>query len=179
MSQPTSYTRTAVLLHWLMALLLVVTFAIGVYSTTLTGPARLGQIFNHKALATVFMVLLLLRLVWRFINKPPAYPDSMPPMMRTAAHAGHWLLYVLMIIVPLNGWLASSAFGYPVMLAGVIQLPMLLAKDPELGKTLIGLHQPLAYLLAAVISAHVIAAMWHHYAAKDGITKRMSLRSAL
>ncbi len=176
MSQPVAYSRVAVALHWLVALLFVVIFSIGLYVMTLTGPARGGPIFIHKALASTFLVLVVLRLVWRLFNPPPALPAGMSPMLKGMAHAGHWLLYALMIIVPLNGWLASSAFGYPVMLAGVVQLPMLLAKDPDLGKVIMGLHQPLSYLFGVVVVGHMIMATWHHYVARDCSMTRMSLR---
>ena len=109
----THYTATAKLLHWLMAALLFGMLALGFYMHDLPlSPTKL-QIYSwHKWAGVTAFLLLAFRLLWRVTHRPPALPESMPKLMQFAAHAGHLMLYLLMIAIPLSGWLMSSARAY-------------------------------------------------------------------
>ena len=93
--------------------------------------------------------------------------------MRLAAHAGHAALYGLMVVIPLSGWLMSSAKGFQTVWFGVLPIPDLVGKDKELGDLLQQVHQALNLLLMLTLAGHVAAALWHHFVLKDDTLRRM------
>mgnify|MGYP003595007596 FL=1 len=170
----THYTATAKALHWGIAVLIFGMLGLGFYMTGLDlSPTKLQLFSWHKwAGVTVFM-LVVVRLAWRVTHRPPALPAHMPALERFAAHAGHHLLYVLMIAIPLSGWLMSSAKGFQTVWFGVLPLPDLLAKDKALGNLLETVHFVLNYTLIAVLLGHVGAALKHHFIDRDDVLTRM------
>lgn len=174
MRPPASYTRTAIGLHWLIALALVVTFGVGLYMSDLPlSPTKLKIYSWHKWGGVTIFLLVWLRLGWRLTHRPPAPPAAMPAWQRTAAETAHRLLYLLMIAVPLSGWLMSSAKGVQTVYFGVLPLPDVLAKNKPLGETLETVHQALAYTLAGLVLVHAAAAIKHHLVERDGVLARM------
>ena len=170
----THYTSTAKALHWLMALLILGLLALGFYMHDLPlSPEKLKLYSWHKWAGVSAFLLVWLRLFWRLTHRPPALPESMPKMMQFAAHAGHLALYLLMIAIPLSGWLMSSAKGFQTVWFGVLPIPDLLGKDKALGELLGTVHQGLNLLLLLVIAGHVGAALKHHFIDKDDILTRM------
>ena len=106
------YTHTAVVLHWLMALMILATFPLGLYMSDLPlSPYKLQLYAYHKWIGIVLLILLLLRLTWRVTHRPPAFLIGMPRWQALSAHLVHWGLYGLMLAVPFSGWLMSSALG--------------------------------------------------------------------
>ncbi len=101
---------------------------------------------------------------------------GMPRWQRFAASASHFLLYALMLAIPLSGWLFSSASGFKVVYLGKIPLPDLVAKDKALAESLLVVHQTLNYFMAAMVALHVAAALKHHFIDRDDVLLRM-LRS--
>jgi len=168
------YTSTAIALHWLMAALLIGLFAVGVYMHELPlSPWKL-QIYSwHKWAGVSAFLLVLARLAWRFTHRPPALPYNMSKAMAFAAHAGHAILYLLMIAIPLSGWLMSSAKGVQTIYFGVLPIPDLLTKNKELGELLREVHEILNFTLLAVVIGHAGAALKHHLINKDDILLRM------
>jgi cytochrome b561 len=168
------YTTPAIALHWLMALLLVGLFAVGLYMHELPlSPWKLKIYSWHKWAGVTAFLLVLARLAWRHVHRPPALPAVMPPPLRFAAHAGHAVLYLLMIAIPLSGWLMSSAKGFQTVYFGVLPIPDLLEKNKELGDRLKEVHEMLNFLLAFVVVGHVGAALKHHLIDKDDVLTRM------
>jgi cytochrome b561 len=173
----TRYTATAIALHWLMAALILGLFSVGLYMSDLPlSPTKLKIYSWHKWAGVTVFLLVFLRLAWRVAHRPPALPAAMPRWQQVAAHAGHALLYLLMIAIPLSGWLMSSATGFQTVYFGVLPIPDLLAKNKELGDTLLDVHQALNFLMAAVVAGHVGAALKHHFVDHDDILTRMSPR---
>ena len=169
-----SYTPIAKALHWLMAVLFFGLLALGFYMQDLPLSPRKLQLFSwHKWAGVSAFLLVWLRLFWRVTHRPPALPASMPKPMQLAAHAGHLLLYVLMIAIPLSGWLMSSAKGFQTVWFGVLPLPDLLEKNKEVGDLLQTVHLGLNLLFVAVIAGHIGAALKHHFIDKDDILTRM------
>ena len=168
------YTTTAKLLHWLMAVLLIALLALGIYMHDLPlSPLKLKLYAWHKWAGVTAFLLCVLRLGWRFTHRPPALPAGMARALQMAAHAGHALLYALMLAIPLSGWLMSSAKGFQTVVFGVLPLPDLLGPNPALADTLQTLHFGLNLLLVAVIVAHLGAALKHHFVDRDDILRRM------
>ena len=170
----TSYTPIAKGLHWLMAVMILGLLALGLYMHELPlSPQKLQLYSWHKWLGVSVFLLVWLRLAWRVTHRPPALPETLSPRMRLAAHAGHGLLYALMIAIPLSGWLMSSAKGVQTVWFGVLPIPDLLARDRELGDLLQQVHKLLNLLLMLTLAGHVAAALWHHFVLKDNTLKRM------
>jgi cytochrome b561 len=107
------------------------------------------------------------------MNIAPRMPDQMPSIQRMAARAVHWAFYALMILVPLTGWLMSSAAGLSVSFFGWFVLPDMIHANREVMKQFEDIHGWLAYTLLAVIGLHVAAALKHHFIDKDNILRRM------
>ena len=170
----TDYTRTAKGLHWLMSILFFGLLALGFYMHDLPlSPEKLKLYSWHKWAGVTAFLLVWIRLFWRATHRPPALPDTMPKLMQLAAHAGHFLLYALMIAIPLTGWLMSSAKGFQTVWFGVLPIPDLLGKNKELGDLLQTVHMSLNLLFVAVIAGHIGAALKHHFIDKDDILTRM------
>jgi cytochrome b561 len=172
----TSYTRTAIGLHWLLALMIVGTFAVGLYMTSLPFSPQRVKLYNwHKWAGVLILSLSAARLLWRLGHRPPA-DLPMPAWQRRSAHAAHLALYVLFFAVPLAGWAYSSAAGFPVVLFGVLPLPDFVPVDRELSEAIKPFHGWLAYALAAVVALHVAAALKHHFVDRDATLLRMRPR---
>jgi cytochrome b561 len=168
------YTRTAMLLHWLMAVLILGLFGLGIYMAGLPlSPQKLKLYSYHKWAGITVLSLALLRVLWRITHTPPPLPASQPRWQQLAAHAGHGLLYVLIIAAPLTGWLMSSALGFSVVWFGVVPLPDLIEKNKELGELLKLVHRYLNYSFLAVVMGHALAAIKHQWLDKDGTLSRM------
>lgn len=168
------YTRTAIFLHWLMALGLIGTFALGLYMPDLPlSPTKLKLFSWHKWAGVSLFFLGLVRLAWRLSHPAPPLPTTIAPALRLAAHAMHGLLYALMLAIPLSGWLMSSAKGFQTVWFGVLPLPDLLPRDTALGNRLEELHAALNYALLGLVIAHAGAALKHHFIDHDDVLTRM------
>lgn len=175
----THYTSFAKSLHWLMALMILGLLALGFYMSDLPlSPDKLQLYSWHKWAGVSVFVLVWLRLVWRITHRPPALPGSMSPLMQLGAHAGHLMLYVLMIAIPLSGWLMSSAKGFQTVWFGVLPIPDLIGKDKALGQSLAQLHEALNISLLLLIIGHALAAAFHHFVHKDDTLRRMLPRAS-
>ncbi len=177
-SSTTRYTRVAIALHWLLALTLVGMFGVGIYMTDLPfSPWRIKLYNWHKWAGITFLVLSILRLLWRLTHRPPALPvaitQAMPIWQTRAYHATHHLLYLLFFAVPLLGWAYSSAAGFPIVWFGQITLPDLLGADKALAELIKPLHKLAALALMALAALHVAAAIKHHWIDRDGLLTRM------
>jgi cytochrome b561 len=165
-------------LHWLLALMILGMFAVGVYMTDLPfSPQRLKLYNWHKWAGITFLALTLLRLVWRVTHRPPALPavvvKAMPGWQTRAYHATHHLMYLLFFAVPLVGWAYSSAAGFPIVWFGQIALPDLLPADKALAELIKPLHELSAFCLMGLAGLHVAAAVKHHWVDRDGLMNRM------
>ena len=172
-----SYTRTAKTLHWLIALLVLGLFGLGIYMADLRlSPLKLKLYSYHKWTGVTVFTLTVLRLAWRIRHKPPPLPVTQPLWQQHAAHIGHGLLYCLLLAAPLSGWLMSSALGFQTVWFGVLPLPDLLDKNKELGEALKLLHRYLNYTFIALVAGHVLAALKHQWIDRDGTLDRMLFR---
>ncbi len=168
------YDTAAIAMHWLVALLIFAAFPLGVYMHDLPlSPAKLQLYSYHKWLGITVLALAALRVVWRFTHTPPALPEQMPRWQKAASHGTHHLLYLLILAVPLSGWLMSSAKGFQTVWFGVLPLPDLVGKDKALGELLTSVHQWLNFTLLALVALHLAAVAKHTLIERDGILSRM------
>lgn len=174
MSASIHYTRTAKVLHWSMAILLPAMMALGFYMQALPfSPEKLQLYSWHKWAGVSLFLLVLLRLSWRMLHRPPPLPASMPSWQMRAAHISHVALYVLMLTIPLSGWLMSSAKGVQTVWFGIIPLPDLLPANEVLGDVLGNVHLGLNLGLIVLVLLHVAAALKHHFIDRDPGLVRM------
>ena len=177
MKQANRYHPLQVVLHGLMAVLMIATFAFGKYVHSLPlSPAKFQLMSYHKWAGMTVLLLAFIRIALRLAHGAPALPAAMSAPARLAAHAGHLALYGLMLAIPLSGWLMSSAYGFPIVLFGVLPLPDLIAANPDLAERLKHLHELLTQLLLITVVLHVAAALKHQFIDRDGLLQRMSLR---
>ena len=169
------YTKTAMLLHWLIALLIVSGFIMGLVMTSIPGftPSKLRYFSWHKWIGVSVFGLAVLRILWRHFNKPPAHPAHMPAWQNHAADAMHWALYFLIFAVPVSGYLYTLSAGVPVVYLGLWEMPVFMAPDPELKPLLREIHYWLDMTMAALVIAHAGAALKHHLIDRDNVLKRM------
>jgi cytochrome b561 len=171
---PSRYGYVAILLHWVVAALIVSTFAIGVVMVDIPGltPAKLRYFSWHKWLGVTALGLVALRLLWRWWHGvPPAI--AMPRWQQRAASLTHALLYLLMLAVPLSGYFYSLAAGVPVVYFGIWSLPVLIEADPVLKPVFKQIHLALVYTLFVMVMVHLLAAIKHQLIDRDGLLKRM------
>jgi cytochrome b561 len=169
----TRYTATPMLLHWLVALLIFSGLGLGFYMTGLKiSPTKLQLYSYHKWIGVTVFALALLRIVWAATHRAPAMA-AMPAWQALAASVTHKLLYILMLAIPLSGWLMSSAKGFQTVYLGLLPIPDLMLKDEPLGEGLAALHAGLNWLLLALLAAHVGAALFHQFVVGDGTLSRM------
>ncbi len=178
MNSPTDvirhYTRTAIALHWLMAVMILGSFCVGIYMHDLPlSPTKLKIYSWHKWAGVSIALLLLLRIGWRLGHRPPASAAGMPHWQQLAAASTHHLLYLLMLAIPLSGWLMSSALGFQTVYFGVLPLPDLIGKNKELGELLKTVHMSLNFSMAALVMLHAAAALQHHFIDRDDTLTRM------
>ncbi len=174
MNTPTDrYTTPAIALHWLLALLILGSLAVGLYMTGLAlTPTRLKLYNWHKWAGSVILALSLLRLAWRLAHRPPA-PVPMPAWQTRVFVLSHHALYALFIAVPLAGWAYSSAAGFPLVVFGVLPLPDFVPVDRDLAAVLKPLHKALAWALGALSALHIAAALKHQLIDRDHLLRRM------
>jgi cytochrome b561 len=169
------FTATAILFHWLIALLIMGSFTLGLVMTDIPGitPTKLKYFSWHKWAGVTILALSALRLLWRLTHPAPAYPAAMPRWEQSAAHHLHTLLYVLMFAVPLSGYFYTLSAGVPVVYFGLFKLPVLIAADPELKPVLKLVHFWLNMGLAGAVGLHIAAALKHVVIDRDAIMRRM------
>ena len=164
------YGAIAQIFHWLTAVGVVAGFTIGLIMVDMAfSPLQLKLFSWHKWIGVCVFALLLLRLAWRVGHPPPPLPASTPAWQRLAAQLTHGALYALLLLIPLSGWLMSSAKGFSTVLFGVLPLPDLLDKNEALGDRLADVHWWLNKSLLALVILHVIAALKHHFVDRDGL----------
>ncbi|TVP52681.1 MAG: cytochrome b [Halomonadaceae bacterium] len=166
------------LLHWLMAVMVLISIPTGLWMASRAEADLWGELTNalyswHKAIGFSVLLLMVLRIAIKVRYKTPPYPQEMPRKLQLAAKSVHHLLYILLILTPLLGWAGVTAFPALVTVGGY-DLPAmpLVPEDRELAARLFEIHGVLAITLAVLIAVHIAAAFRHMFR-KDGIFRRM------
>ncbi len=167
------YGIVAQTLHWAIVVLLIVQVTLGMIADELPlGLEKLALLARHKSFGITILGLAVIRLAWRWIDRPPP-PPPMPRWQQLAANLNHWALYALLFAMPLSGWMMSSASNYPVSWFGLAQLPDLVLPDRSLKEQLEEIHELLATILISLALLHVAAALKHQFFDRDGLLFRM------
>ncbi len=183
-TETASYTRTAKILHWLIAAAILFMLALGwSFDYVPKGETKFYLFQLHKSIGITILLLSFVRLGWRLAHRAPPMPEAMAAWEKKAAIAVHVLLYVMMIGVPLSGWalVSASPKNVPTILFGIVPWPHLpilstLENKKEVASLLGDVHSTVAFMLAALIAAHVAAALKHHFLVRDDVLLRMAPR---
>lgn len=183
------YTRVAVLLHWLIALLILTNVALGLTAAllpdgTLSDNGIRLVIDTHKSIGITVLGLAIVRVLWRVTHRPPPLPTHFPGWEQTAAHLAHIALYVLIFALPLTGWLHDSAWvaaaSHPMRLFGLVPWPRIgfimnldAATKERLHAQFGVLHTACSYALYGVLALHVAGALKHQWIDRHSVLRRM------
>ena len=170
------YSTGAIVFHWLIALLIALNFAAAWVSEGMPKAERLQIMGNHKAIGITILILSVGRIVWRLTHRPPAFLTSLHPWESLLARVTHALFYILMIGIPLAGWIVHSKFsgGAPVSFFGLFNYPGLpMVKDAAAGETAAQIHGTLATVFLVLAGLHVLGALKHQLFDRDGSLWRM------
>lgn len=178
------YTRLAIALHWLIAVLIVVNVVLTWVVDSLPEAWGRPVIDTHKSIGITVLGLALMRLLWRFTHRPPAMPANYPVWQRRLAHVTHALLYVVMLALPLSGWMHDSAWkdaaAHPMQWFGLFEWPRIgaiMSVEPVAKEHLHDLfgeiHEAFGYLLYGLYVLHVGAALMHQFRDKEPELQRM------
>ena len=172
-----AYSSVARWLHWLVAGLIVTQYVLaelaeqaGAKDSTL---AQLGLLAQHKSVGITVLGLVLIRLLWRWRNPAPQLPQSMPVWQARSAIAAHWALYILLLLVPITGWLMSSASAYSVSWFNLLVLPDLVTADEALKELLKRWHEGLAQAMFIIALIHLGAVLKHVVFDQSAVLSRM------
>jgi cytochrome b561 len=170
----TAYSTTARVLHWVTAVLVLILLPLGVVITNEWGGPLQDPLYDlHRSIGAVIIPLVALRLGYRLTHPPLPLPEDVPAFQQIAAHATHWALYTLLAVQPFVGWVATSAYGAPIMVFGLFQLPPIWPQDRPLSERLFVVHALIGATIACLAAVHIGAALYHHYVRKDHVLMRM------
>ena len=169
----TQYGRAARSFHWLVAAMLLGQFSLAFTMVALPeGELQYRLTHLHESVGVTIFAVTTARLIWRWIDPPPA-ALPMPALMRLGSRIVHGALYAVLFAIPATGYLMTNALGFPVVLFGVVPLPNLIGLNRPLGFGLLAAHYWLGMALLALFAAHAGAALFHHLVLRDGTLTRM------
>ena len=168
-----AYGNFAKLLHWLIAVILVVQFALGWLMPDIRRGMEPGVAMHmHISIGIVVLALIVVRLLWR-LTHPVAPAPELPRWQSVASEAVHWLLYLLVFVTTLSGWFFASARGWSLAFFGLFPLPALVAQGSAVGRAIGGIHESIVWVLLAVVAIHLAAALLHVFVYRDRVMQRM------
>jgi cytochrome b561 len=184
MIQIARYTRLAMLFHWVVAALIVINVALVLSVDSLPDTFERPIINLHKSIGLTVLGLAIMRLLWRLTHPAPAYPPNYAPWERKLAHAAHIILYLLIFLMPITGWIHDSAWkgaaANPLNLYGVIpwfRIGFIAHQDPatkeQIHSLFSAIHSSLAYVLYAMVAVHIAGALKHQFIDREAELQRM------
>ena len=169
-----TYTVTARILHWLTAIIVITALVVGIVMDRIPeGP--LGDfLYNfHRSLGATLIPIVLLRIYWRLTHKPPPLPADIPLSQRIVAETVHYALYAVLLVQPLLGWIATSAYRAPIPVYGLFELPPIWPENRAFSEALFTTHMYIGWALCWLLAMHIGGALYHHFIRKDRILMRM------
>ena len=178
------YTNTAIALHWIIAVLILVNIGLG-YSAELVPDGFVRPVVDsHKSTGITVLGLAVLRILWRVSHKPPDFPPSYSPFERFAAHAAHGALYILIFALPISGWMHDSAWKgavtHPMSLYGLVPWPRIgwieqiePVEKERLHTLFFAYHNYFAYALYLLLATHIAGALKHQFFDRAAELQRM------
>lgn len=180
-SEPTgisvTYSPTARAFHWIVTAGVLILIPLGIVMTArseskIAGPLTDAMYSSHKALGFAILLLMIARLAYRLVNGAPPDLPSHSLVQRLASHSVHWLLYALLIIVPLGGWIGVSYYGARDLFE-VVSLPQITPVDLDTASFILAAHKIGGLAILGLVALHTTAALFHHYVLRDGVMDRI------
>ena len=172
---PEQWGWVAKTLHWATALGVIGLIIVGRWMDELPiSPTKVKVYAFHKSVGLTVLAIVLLRLAWRFIDKRPPYPATMPAWQKAISEISHGLLYVLLLSQAFSGWVYNSASNFALQWFGLFRVPALSGPDPELKHLAHDMHETGWLLLAALMAVHVGSALHHHFGVRDVTLSRLT-----
>jgi cytochrome b561 len=168
------YSTVAIWLHWIIAALVIANLLIGLFHEDFSKPVHDSLMFWHKSFGLTVLILTLARLAWRLGHRPPPFDPVMRPWEVRLATFIHWLFYALLIVIPLTGWLLTSANGRPISFFGLFHVPLLPVRGKEAHDMFKEVHEILGKGMIGVIALHVAGALKHHFEGHRHLIGRMA-----
>lgn len=169
-----AYTMTARVLHWLIAALVLFMVPLGIIIANEWGGPVQEPLYNlHKSIGAVVLPLIVVRLAYRLTHRPLPLPADIPALQQLAAHATHWTLYGLLIVQPVVGLVATSAYPAPLPMFGLFELPPFWPENRPLSERLFALHRWMGIAIGVIAAMHIGAALHHHFLRRDRVLMRM------
>jgi cytochrome b561 len=172
------YPATSKLLHWLVAACVLTTAPVAIAMTRVgEGPTQDALYNFHKSLGVLILILMVLRLINRLAAGALAAEVEIEPWQKTVSSIVHTSLYVLLLAMPVVGYIANSAYGAATPFFGLFEVPAIVGKNEELATQLFTLHRWVGWLVVILALTHVSAALYHHFIRGDAVLKRMLPRA--
>ncbi len=168
------YGTGARLFHWVIALLVIVQIPAGIAMTSepLLGVAD-PLFILHKGTGSLLLVLVVARIVWRFTHRPPRFPDFMPGLEQRIASSTHIVIYLLLLVMVVSGYVRTIGDGFPIELLDALGIPPLIPPMPELAQVMLVVHQFTVIALIGLVAVHVSAVLRHQLIERNPVLSRM------
>jgi len=165
-------------LHWIIACAILGLIWLGWEMVDLTyyDPWYHKSLSLHRVLGLAVLGLAVVMLLWQRVSRPPALPASIPRAQQLAAHAVHYLLFGMMLLLPVTGYLISTSAGQAIPVYGLFEVPVLVQVDEETRDLVIAIHYYCAYGTGLLAAVHAAAALKHQFIDRDGVLARMIWR---
>jgi cytochrome b561 len=175
MSSTFHYDRVQRAFHWSMAAIIFTAIALGLWASYLdrSNPLKGSLLFVHKSLGLTVLVLVIARVAYRLIVGKPPYQQPLHRFNQVGSTAAHLLLYGLMILMPVSGYVFTGAGGHPLPFFGLFEWPNIVPKDKALSQLAGVVHYWGAWTVCSVLAVHLLAVAWHRWIKKDEILARM------
>ena len=168
------YGAVARAFHWLVVALLLAQYVIALLLPRVLPKSSEDSVAAwHFAVGSTILLAMALRLAWRATHRPPPPPADLSAALRLVSRLTHGLLYFGLILQPVLGWTAASAYGATPYLLGVVPLPRLVGKDVPFGEAVGAVHGTVGVVLLGLIALHVGGALFHGVVKRDGVMRRM------
>jgi cytochrome b561 len=172
------YSGFAKLLHWVIAACVLVLIPVGILIVWVDLGPWGDTLFNlHKSFGVLVLILVLIRVLYRLMHGAPAPDPNLDAFRRAASGTVHTLLYILLVVQPILGYAANSAYGAATPFFGLFEISPLLAKNEALSDQLFMYHRWIGMALAVLLAVHIGAALQHYFIRRDDVLQRMLPRA--
>ena len=173
-ANPPAYTPVARWLHWVTAVLVLFMLPAGILMANMDGGPTKDVLFHlHRSIGVILMPIVAFRLFYRLGHPPLPLPHDIPGIQRLAAESTHWMLYGLLLVQPILGWIATSAYRAPILVFWLFELPPIWPEDRAVSERLFAVHRLLGIGIGLLVMAHIAGALFHHFIRRDTVLMRM------
>ena len=172
---PTRYDATSRVFHWLTVALVLAAAALGLWIAHAEPAETIKlRLYNlHESIGVTIGLVTLARLLWRLGHPPPPLPEDLPNILKFAARLNHGAFSLWLLVMPVLGFIATNAWGFPLTWFGLVPLPDPVGKNVPLAEVVTFAHRLMAWSLIGMIVLHVSAALWHKFVRRDGTLRKM------